>query len=160
MALDKKKQLHFSIQIIQFQSVGFLHENCSSDLSESSSSYFPTIVKCQHCDRVHHFIDKCFDLYPCMHSGKHAHCSEQKKKKCFLLKKYARNKIHFGWITFWWWSLITKKLYQSYLRFHLWLMTYLVVEKFSSLHIVHGRGKMMIDSHKQVSENNQVKILC
>ena len=76
---------------MQFQSVEFLNEGSSSNLPTYSSSDFPKIVKCQHCDKVGHMIDKCFDLHPCMHRGKHTHCSA----KCFLLKKFARKKFHY-----------------------------------------------------------------
>jgi len=66
---------------MQFQSVGFLNEISSSDLHE--------ILKCQHCDKVGHMKDHCFNLHPCMHFGKHTHCST----KCFLLKKSKKKKM-------------------------------------------------------------------
>ena len=66
---------------IQFQSAGFLNESSSSDL--------PKIVKCQHCDKVGHMKDQCFDLHPCMGCGKRTHCST----KCFLLKKSEKKKM-------------------------------------------------------------------
>jgi hypothetical protein len=63
---------------IQFQSVGFLQES-----SYSPAPVQEKIPKCQHCHRVGHMEDQCFDLHPCEHCGKHNHpsdrCSKHKK---------------------------------------------------------------------------------
>jgi len=60
---------------IQFDSVGFLHD--SSPLAVPDSGPLPQqphhIFKFQHCDRVGHMNDQCFDLHPCENCYKTTH---------------------------------------------------------------------------------------
>jgi hypothetical protein len=112
---------------IKFQGVGFLQEN--------SSSLAPVqyqIPKCQHCHRVGHMDDQCFDLHPCEHCENHNHHLD----KCSKRKKLAILNNHYEWITSWQWSSITKKIYRSYRRIDSRVFTHLVVEIFSSSHLV------------------------
>jgi hypothetical protein len=84
---------------IKFQSVGFLQEDSLSPVQVQHHN-----VKCQHCNRVGHMENQCFDLHPCQHCGKHNHSSDI----CSTLKKPARLKIHYEWIDPWKWSSTTK----------------------------------------------------
>jgi hypothetical protein len=79
-------------KLIQFQSVGLLQDG-----SHSPAPVQEKIQKCQHCQRVGHMKEKCFDLHPCKHYKKHNHHSN----KCFNNKTSARVKNHYGWITSW-----------------------------------------------------------
>jgi hypothetical protein len=117
---------------IQFQSVGLLQES-----SYSPAPVQEQIPKCQHCHRVGHMEDQCFDLHPCEHCGKHNHPSD----RCSKCKKSARVKNHYGWITSWQWSSTIKKIYQSYRRIHSRVLTHLAVEIFASSHLVPDRGE-------------------
>lgn len=92
LGYDKKVSFHIPnySKPIQFQSVGFLKESSSSSTLVKSS-------KCQHCDRVGHMKNQCFDFHPCKHCGKHTHSSDI----CFILKKPTKEKIQYGWIASW-----------------------------------------------------------
>jgi hypothetical protein len=138
---EKEVTFHISdyIKPIQFQSVEFLQE-----VSTSPIPIQDRIPKCQHCHRVGHMEDQCFDLHPCEHCAKHNHPSD----RCSKSKKPARVKNHYGWITFWQWSSSAKKIYQSYRRINSQVLTS-CRGKISSSHLVPDRGGIisMIDSH-------------
>jgi hypothetical protein len=72
---------------ILFVSAGLLQENSTSNVDDQD-------FKCQHCNRVGHMENNCFDLHPCQHCGKHNHSSE----RCSTLKKPTRLKLHYEWI--------------------------------------------------------------
>jgi hypothetical protein len=74
------------------------------EASTSPVQYHHQNDKCQHCNRVGHKENQCFDLHPCQHCGKHNHSSD----KCSTLKKPTRLKIHYEWIDPWQWSSTTK----------------------------------------------------
>jgi hypothetical protein len=90
---------------ILFVSAGFLQEKSILNVANQND-------KCQHCNRVGHMEDQCFDLHPCQNCGKSNHASD----KCSKRNKPARLKIHYEWIDPWQWSLTAKQLYKSYRR--------------------------------------------
>ena len=127
--LGYDKDLSFHIpdyaKPIQFQSAGFIHDNSSAPYDSSASAVPDSaplpqqqkqqqqqIVKCQHCDRVGHLKDHCFDLHPCKHCHKTSHSSH----RCFRNKRPARTKIHLGWIASWQWASTAKKIFQTHIR--------------------------------------------
>jgi hypothetical protein len=128
---------------IQFQSVGLLQES-----SHSPAPVQEQILICQHCQRVGHMEDQCFDLHPCEHCGQHNHPSD----KCFKRKTTARVKNHYGWIPSWRWSSIVKKICQSYRRIHSRVLTHLAVKGFASSHLVPDRG----EQHQRLTVRLQV----
>jgi hypothetical protein len=87
LGYDKEVTFHIPnySKPIQFQSVGFLQDNSLSHVPVQHHN-----DKCQHCNRVGHMENQCFDLHPCQHCGKHNHSSE----RCSILNKLARLKIH------------------------------------------------------------------
>jgi hypothetical protein len=114
---------------ILFVSAGFLQENSTSNVEDQD-------VKCQHCNRVGHMENHCFDLHPCQHCGKHNHSSD----RCSTLKKPARLKIHYEWIDPWKWSSTTKRLYKSYRRIQSRVKTNLVSH---NIFVPHISGPLM-----------------
>lgn len=69
LVLDMTRTCPFIFQITQSPSnfsVGFLHDGSPSVVSNSGPlpQQPQQIVKCQHCDRVGHVKDHCFDLHP------------------------------------------------------------------------------------------------
>lgn len=70
---------------IQFQNVGFLYDNSSSDVSNPAPlpQQPQQNVKCHHCDRVGHMKNHRFDLHPCEHYHKTTHSSN----RCFIKNK-------------------------------------------------------------------------
>ena len=149
--LGYDKDLSFHIpnyaKPIQFQSVGFIHDS-SPALHDSSASAIPDftplsqqqqqqqIVKCQHCDRVGHLKDHCFDLHPCKHCHKTSHSSH----RCFRNKRPARTKIHLGWIASWQWASTSKKIFQTHIKTCSRVLNSLAVEFSPSSHLVSDRG--------------------
>jgi hypothetical protein len=109
LGYDKEVTFHIPdySRPIKFQSAGFLQEASTSPVQVQNQN-----DKCQHCNRVGHKENQCFDLHPCQHCGKHNHSSD----RCSTLKKPARLKIHYEWIDPWKWSSTTKRLYKSYRR--------------------------------------------
>jgi hypothetical protein len=120
---DVTFHIHDYTKLIQFQSVGLLQDG-----SHSPTPFQEQFQKCQHCQRVGHMEDQCFDLHPCEHCGQQNHPSN----RCSNMKKSARVKNHYGWIPSWRWPSITKKISQSYRRIHSRVMTHLAVEIFLS----------------------------
>jgi hypothetical protein len=94
--LGYDKEVTFNIlnysRPMQFQSVGFLQEVLNSPVPVQHQN-----EKCQHCNRVGHMENHCFDIHPCHHCGKHSHSSNI----CSTLNKPARLKIHCEWIDPW-----------------------------------------------------------
>jgi hypothetical protein len=83
---DMKRMSPFIIQITpnrSVPSVGLLQES-----SHSPALVQEQILICQHCQRVGHIEDQCFDLHPCEHCGKHNHHS----KRCFKRKTTCKSK--------------------------------------------------------------------
>jgi hypothetical protein len=76
--------------------------------------------------------DHCFNLHPCNHCGKYNNILD----RCSKRKKYTRVKNHYGWMNSWKWSSIVKKIYQSCQRIHSRVLTHIVVDIFSSSHLV------------------------
>ena len=98
LGYDKDVSFHIPdyTKPIIFQSAGFFYD--SSPAAIPDPVLLPQqIVKCQHCDRVGHMKDHCFDLHPCKHCGRHTYSSD----RCFRYKPPARTKIHLGWIASW-----------------------------------------------------------
>lgn len=115
---------------------------------DSSSSLAPHatplplhIAKCQHFDLIGHVKDRYFDLLPCEHCGKHTHDLQ----RCSRHKTPTREYINLVWINSWKWSLIAKKIYQSYLKVHSPVLTRLAVERPSYSHLVSERGELIIN---------------
>ena len=146
---------------IQFQSAGFIHDSSlvphdSSPLAVSDSAPLlqqqQQIVKCQHCDRVGHLKDHCFDLHPCKYCHKTSHSSH----RCFRNKRSARTKIHLGWITSWQWASIAKKIFQTHVRTCSRVLKSLAAEFSPSSHLVSDRGGN--DGHLQASKSHQASL--
>ena len=99
LGYDKDVSFHIPdyTKPIIFQSAGFLYDSSPALVPDLAPQQQQQIVKCQHCDRVGHMKDHCFDLHPCKHCGRHTHSSD----RCFKHKPPARTKIHLGWITSW-----------------------------------------------------------
>jgi hypothetical protein len=133
LGYDKEVTFHIPdySKPIQFQSVGFLQEVSTSPVQVQHQN-----AKCQHCNRVGHMENQCFDLHPCQHCGKHNHSSD----RCSTLKKPARLKIHYEWIDPWQWSSTTKRLYKSYRRIQSRVKTNLAAH---SLFVPHISGPLM-----------------
>ena len=168
--LGYDKDLSFHIpdyaKPIQFQNVGFIYDS-SPALHDSSASAVPDsaplpqqqqqqqqqqIVKCQHCDRVGHLKDHCFDLHPCKHCHKTSHSSH----RCFRNKHSARTKIHLGWIASWQWESTTKKIFQTHVRTCSRILNSLAVEFSPSSHLVSDKGGN--DGHLQASKSHQASL--
>jgi len=81
---DKDVSFHILVYLkpIQFHSVGFLHDNSPLAVPDSAPHSQRKVGKWQHCDRVGHMKDQCFDLHPCEHCHKTTHSSN----KCFRNK--------------------------------------------------------------------------
>ena len=149
--LGYDKDLSFHIpdyaKPIQFQSDGFIHDSSpaphdSLPPAVPDSAPLPQqqqqqrIVKFQHCDRVGHLKDHCFDLHPCKHCHKTSHSSN----RCFKNKHPARTKIHLGWIGSWQWASTAKKIFQTHVRTCSRVLKSLAVEFSPSSHLVSDRG--------------------
>jgi len=150
---------------IQFQSIGFLEDISSSlVLHDSSPSVVPDsaplpkqqkqqqIMKCQHCDRVGHLKDHCFNLHPC----KHCHKTNHSSNRCFRNKPPARTNIHLGWIASWQWASTTKKIFQSHVRTYSRVLNSIAVEFSPSSYLVYDRGGD--DGHLQASKPHQASL--
>jgi hypothetical protein len=95
LGYDKGNNFHIPdySKPVQFVSAGFLDENLKTlEVNEEVKNVDDTVDdkniekildKCQHCHRVGHMENQCFDLHPCLHCGKTNHHSDkcQKKKK-------------------------------------------------------------------------------
>lgn len=163
--LGYDKDLSFHIpdyaKPIQFQSAGFIHDSLAAP-HDSSAPTVPDsapvpqqqqqIVKCQHCDRVGHLKDHCFDLHPCKHCHKTSHSSH----RCFKNKRPARTKIHLGWIASWQWASTAKKIFQTHVRTCSRVLNSLAVEFSPSSHLVSDRGGN--DGHLQASKSHQASL--
>lgn len=109
---------------IHFHSVGFLGDVILQPQQ---------IIRCQHCERVGHEKNHCYDLHRCEHCGKkHHHLN-----KCFKHKTTARNKINFKWVASWDWSKTAKKIYRSYWQTLKWRVLHLL-----TLYLT--RGELMV----------------
>ena len=167
--LGYDKDLSFHIpdyaKPIQFQSAGFIYDSSpaphdSSALAVPDSAPLPQqqqqqkqqIVKCQHCDRVGHLKDHCFDLHPC----KHCHKTNHSSHRCFKNKRPARTKIHLGWIASWQWASTAKKIFQTHVRTCSRVLNSLAVEFSPSSHLVPDRGEN--DGHLQASKSHQASL--
>lgn len=71
--LGYEKEVTFHIldypKPIRFQGVGFLQYHWSS---HAPLPHPHQIHRLQHCDRVGHMKEQCFELHPCEHCGKHS----------------------------------------------------------------------------------------
>jgi hypothetical protein len=119
LGYDKEVTFHIPdySRPIKLQSARFLQEASTSPVQVQHQN-----DKCQHCNRVGHKENQCFDLHHFQHCGKHNHSSD----RCSTLKKPTRLKIDYEWIDPWKWSSTTKQLYKSYRRIQSRLKTNLV----------------------------------
>jgi hypothetical protein len=72
-------------------SAGFLDENLKTPEVNEEVKNVDDIIddkhiekkldKCQHCHRVGHMENQCFDLHPCLHCGKTNHHSDKCQKE-------------------------------------------------------------------------------
>ena len=158
LGYDKDLSFHIPdyVKPIKFQSVGLIHDSSpaphdsaptphdssapvvpdSAPLPQQQQQQKQQIMKCQHCDRVGHLKDHCFDLHPCNHCHKTSHSSH----RCFKNKRPARTKIHLGWIASWQWASTAKKIFQMHVRTCSRVLNSLAVEFSPSSHLVSDRG--------------------
>lgn len=90
----------------------------------------------QHCDIVGHEKDDRYDLHPCEHCGNKNHHSN----KCFKNNTTKSEKINFRWIVYWDLSKTTKKIYKSYYKRCLRVLTNLAMKSTSNSHPVSNKG--------------------
>ena len=66
LGYDKDVSFHIPdyTKPIIFQSAGFLYESSPEAVLDPVPQQQHQIEKCQHCDRVGHMKDHCFDLHP------------------------------------------------------------------------------------------------
>jgi hypothetical protein len=76
---------------------------------------------------------------------------------CSNIKKHARVKNHYGWMTSWLWSSIAKKISQSYCRICTQVLIHLTIDKFSSSNLFPDMGgqHQLLTVRLQVSKSYQ-----
>ena len=86
-ANDNNFHIPYYSKLVMFVSAGFLDGTLKdSEAIEDitllvEDNHMKEILECQHCHRVGHMEDQCFDLHSCLHCGKTNHHSDKCRKK-------------------------------------------------------------------------------